>query len=262
MRFLPVILLLLVPSLVLGQASGNNPVGKKRYRKAVSHRYNWNGFYGGVNGGFGVANNSTQFSPLPNAAAFFDLAPTTLNPNTIDGYIGGAQIGRNWQMEEWVFGLETDFQTGPAADISQAPISAINGTPEGGSLQTSEKTDWFGTFRVRGGFTPIGRLLIYLTGGFAYGSVNYSAATDFQPAGKYDYSASYNKIKMGWTAGAGAEWVLQKNFSLKAEYLYYDLGDESATAIAGPIPNSPYEVGYEWQTKVSLFRIGLNYKFF
>ena len=65
------------------------------------------------------------------------------------------------------------------------PIIQNNGTPFPGAgfLAASQRIDWFGTVRARAGFTPVDRLLLYVTGGLAYGNVSYSAQTDFRPGG-------------------------------------------------------------------------------
>jgi len=113
-----------------------------------------------------------------------------------------------------------------------------------------------GTVRARVGVTPVDRLLLYLTGGLAYGHVDYAANTSFSPV--FGYPIAFGKTKVGWTAGAGAEWAFAQNWSAKLEYLY--LGDQSA--IANPNqPNPPFQVGYDWKTQARIVRAGLNYKF-
>src|SRR5262245_35321904 len=71
--------------------------------------FSWTGWYVGANVGFGWGHADTTFTPLPSAAGFVNLAPTTLSPDP-NGVIGGGQIGYNWQLNRWVFGLEADFQ--------------------------------------------------------------------------------------------------------------------------------------------------------
>ncbi|WP_315834670.1 porin family protein [Bradyrhizobium prioriisuperbiae] len=224
--------------------------------------YNWTGFYIGGNVGYGWGNADTQVTPLPTAAQFINLAPTTLSPDP-KGVIGGGQIGFNWQVNRFVWGLEADIQ---GADIKGtallSPIIQNNGTPfgAGSSLQSTEKLTWFGTVRGRLGFSPIDRLLLYATGGLAYGHVDYSAITDFRPTGTASYPAAFGKTKVGWTAGAGAEWAFTQNWSAKLEYLYLDLGSQSA--IANPtIALPPFQVGYDWKTQEHIVRAGINYKF-
>jgi outer membrane immunogenic protein len=229
------------------------------------HRYyDWTGLYAGGNLGYGLVYGGVGFAPLPDAATFANLAPVTLSTNPTDGLSGGVQIGFNAQSGGWISGLEADFQKGPAGGSTQAPIIQNDGTPFPGSgfLQAGEKTNWFATLRLRSGFSPIYRLWVYGTGGVAYGSVNYSATTDFRTTGNNYYPVSYDKTKLGWTAGVGAEWVIDWKWSVKLEDLYYDLGDENAVANASPSPEPPFQVGYHWKTQANIVRVGVNYKFF
>src|SRR3984893_11620589 len=72
--------------------------------------FTWTGFYAGFNGGYGWGNGDTHFHPLPDPATFLDLEPPSLSPDP-SGFIGGGQIGFNWQWNKWlVLGVETDFQ--------------------------------------------------------------------------------------------------------------------------------------------------------
>jgi len=228
----------------------------------VDPSYNWSGFYIGGNVGYGWGDADTSFNPLPSAAAFVNLAPTTLGPDP-QGVIGGVQAGYNWQAGKFVVGLEADIQ---ASDIHGTalvtPIIQNSGVPFAGAgfLSASQRIDWFGTVRARAGFTPVDRLLLYVTGGLAYGNVSYAAQTDFRPVGTAAYPAAFSRTKVGWTAGAGAEWAFASNWTAKVEYLYMDLGNESA--IANPLPaNPPFQVGYNWRTTEQIARVGLNYKF-
>lgn len=224
--------------------------------------YNWTGFYAGVNVGYGWGNADTFFNPLPSAAQFVNLAPQTLSPDPV-GVIGGAQAGYNWQINHFVFGLEADIQ---GADINgnvvRSPIIQNNGTPFPGAgfVSAHERLDWFGTARVRLGVTPADRLLLYVTGGVAFGDVSYSAQTDFRPVGTEQYPAAFSRTKAGWTAGFGTEWAFMENWSVKMEYLFIDLGNEST--IVNPVPPlPPFQVGYSWKTQEQILRFGVNYKF-
>jgi outer membrane immunogenic protein len=246
----------------LGGAMAADMAVKARPMVAPVAIYNWTGFYVGGNVGYGWGNADTFVNPLPSAAVFVNLLPQTLSPNP-KGVFGGVQAGYNWQSGQFVFGVEADFQ---GADITgtavQTPIIQNNGTPFPGAgfLSAHERLDWFGTVRLRAGFTPVDRLLLYVTGGVAYGDVNYSAQTDFRPVGTEQYPAAFSRTKVGWTAGAGAEWAFAQNWSAKIEYLYMDLGNEST--IANPVPPlPPFQVGYNWKTQEQLVRVGVNYKF-
>lgn len=133
------------------------------------------------------------------------------------GYVlGGGQIGYNYQLSPlFVAGLETDFQ----------------GT-------SSRNLDWFGTVRGRLGITPLSpNLLVYGTGGFAYGEVR-------------DGWNTVNNVGTGWTAGGGVEWAFHPNWSAKVEYLYTDLSGG----------NNGWWGGSR-HSKSNTVRVGLNYHF-
>jgi outer membrane immunogenic protein len=224
--------------------------------------YNWTGFYAGFHFGYGFGEADTNFTPLPNAATFFNMAPTKLSYQP-DGVTGGVQVGYNYQTGCFVVGIEADF-SGSAMSGSEtvSPIIQSDGTsfPGPGFLRAKENINWFGTLRPRLGYTVTPTLLIYGTGGLAYGNVSYSATSNFLTVGTVTYPVSFNRTQVGWTLGAGVEYALAKNWSVKAEYLYMDLGSQSATANPDPA-NPPFQVGYKWETTANIVDIGLNYKF-
>jgi outer membrane immunogenic protein len=110
--------------------------------------------------------------------------------------------------------------------------------------------------------------LLYGTGGLAYGRVDASANL-FQSFDNGDAHfqaqapASVSKTKVGWTAGAGAEWMFARNWSAKLEYLYVDLGSESAIGdvTENQVLNPRIAVGYTWHTRENIARVGVNYHF-
>ena len=226
--------------------------------------YSWTGFYIGANVGYGWGGADTEFEPLPQPN-FAASEATTLHPDP-DGVIGGGQIGFNWQWNWLVLGAEADFQ-GSGMDGTEvvSPIIDAFGAASGPDTFWSarERTDWFGTVRGRIGFAPFCRLLVYGTGGFAYGNVHYSADTDFAPNGSF-YPLSIDNTKTGWTAGGGLEYALTHHWSLKIEYLHYDLGPQQGTVFEHD-PNGAvgtfYHVHYNWDTTADMVRGGVNFKF-
>ena len=122
----------------------------------------------------------------------------------------------------------------------------------------SENVQNLGTLRLRAG-VAVDRALIYATGGLAYGDVRYSSATQYNgPVAEYVGSASAWKV--GWTLGGGVEYALTNNWTIKAEYLYYRLGDQSYAA--QPVEaNPPNIVGHTFSTNGDIVRVGVNYKF-
>ena len=239
-------------------------LGARTFTKApaLAPVSNWSGLYVGGNLGYGWGDGNTDFSFLPSPEAF-ELNNSTLGARST-GVTGGAQLGYNWQIGSLVTGLEADIQ---GSDIK----GSARGTPTvvgtaipvpAFVLSSEQKLSWFGTVRGRLGVTVTPDLLLYGTGGLAYGHVDASANTQGFDTGvlTLEFPASVSKTKVGWTAGAGAEWMFARNWSAKLEYLYVDLGSESA--IGDLTPGNPvFKVGYNWRFRENIARVGVNYHF-
>lgn len=225
------------------------PSGKemKEIAPAPAPECNWTGFYVGLNGGYtwsdnnNVSTESRDFfgNPLLAGGPAFGVASAELATfdlqNSNDGFIGGGQVGANLQFHRFVIGIEADLQAVLGDDNNATrEDSSIIGTPGFPIVQSARverDISSFGTVRGRLGFAVTPCLLVYATGGLAYGEV--SARTDIQqfvpndPFLPFTY-ASHGKhednLEAGWTAGGGLEWLFNRRWSIKAEYLYYDLG--------------------------------------
>jgi outer membrane immunogenic protein len=213
--------------------------------------------------GYGWGNGDTKVHPLPSAATFVNLLPQTLHPDP-SGMIGGGQVGFNWQHGVWVAGGEMDVSgSGIGGTKIVTPITQNNGTPfpgAGNNITAHQDTSWLVTMRPRVGVTLVPRLLIYGTGGLAFGHVTYRANTDFRPVGTEQYPASFDHTRAGWVAGGGAEVGATDHWSVKAEFLHYDLGGVSF--VASPVPPlPPFGISYEWETTANIVRGGVNYRF-
>jgi len=222
----------------------------------------WTGFYVGLDVGYGW-NDRTVTATGNDPVTILVLTGTSggpgnaaLGPATVEnrGVFGGIEGGYNWQINRnWLVGVEADFN---ASSIDGQGISA---SPVGGEVQQLAVTQnllWFGTVRPRIGWLANDDLLLYATGGFAYGRVNnavnygLSLASGFSQPGAFGFlcpaafgpciDASSTRIATGWTAGAGAEYRLPgSRASVKAEYLYVNLGgSEVLVGVAGAIPGN------------------------
>ncbi|MEI9924742.1 MAG: outer membrane beta-barrel protein [Bradyrhizobium sp.] len=158
---------------------------------------------------------------------FTDTATSKMN-----GVSGGAQIGYNLQMQSWLVGLEGDIQatgqrsnhsyTCPAGFCSQALILGLFLVPNPAVAVTeTQRIDFYGTVRGRVGVTVVPTVLLYATGGLAYGQVDTESTLP--------NSARSQNYKVGWTAGGGIEGAIGGNWTLRVEYLYLDLGRTSGT---------------------------------
>ena len=207
----------------------------------------WTGFYVGVNaGGAWSANNSvdTVSAPLfpvgPPAAVspgLASLATASVPVGSSGGFIGGGQIGYNWQFAgSFVAGVEADIQGLTHSNgAGTAATSAFVLAPLIASTLSSTKTvDYLGTVRGRVGFLATPTLLAFGAGGLAYGGVD-SSASLFQVGdnGFVGFGAGrFSDTRVGWTAGGGLEWMFSPNWSAKAEYAYYDLGSVNYSSVA------------------------------
>jgi outer membrane immunogenic protein len=218
---------------------------------------NWSGFYIGGNIGYGWGSGGSNAAFPP--SDFFAHQNALLNTNP-KGVIGGGQIGYNWQVGSLVTGLEADLQgSGMKGSASKSPLILLDGTPEARTgISVESKLSWLATVRGRIGVTVTPDLLLYGTGGLAYGSVSASqSAFDVT----FTTSASTNQTKAGWTAGAGAEWMFAHNWSAKAEYLHVDLGSVSATLLDPSTPAFPIFSTVKTRAQYDIVRAGVNYHF-
>ena len=182
------------------------------------------------------------------------LFSDTVHP---DGVIGGGQLGYNWQVNQWVLGLEADFQgSGQKGDGNyfDPGCCAIAVIRPAASVAYTDKLNWFGTVRGRIGYAmgATGNWLPYVTAGWAFGHGEISGTTT---SGAVVTSFSGSQDYSGWTVGGGVEWAFQNNWSAKVEYLYVDFGN-------GPtVPASAALTVVSGKMTDNIARLGVNYKF-
>lgn len=220
----------------------------------------WTGFYIGANAGYGFGANgnvSTTGQLGPNIA---NIA-TGARPGSVDldrdGFVGGGQMGYNWQMGSVVYGLEADFSGTDLEDRRDIVTGQINtGLAQRNTI--SSKIDYLGTLRGRTGYA-FDRTLIYGTGGLAYGNTT-SSFEMFAPNGVKQFTDKQRDTKVGYAIGAGVEYAVTNNISFKTEYLYYDLGMRKLNV--QNIPGTGVAGGYDstFRNNGQLLRVGLNYK--
>jgi outer membrane immunogenic protein len=216
--------------------------------------YSWTGFYAGLNAGGVWGRSDAVLSVDPavfGAPAVFNAAGTgRVSPS---GFIGGGQVGYNLQFNNFVVGLETDI------DYTNLNGSRVGPTP-GITNQVVQnfKSEWLATVRGRAGYA-FDRLLVYGTGGLAIANVSVSETFGVIPG--FISSSSSNQTKTGWTAGGGVEWAFASSWSMKAEYLYVDLGTvSSGAATGGTIAPNPLTIA-RYKVIEEIGRVGINYRF-
>lgn len=216
----------------------------------------WSGFYAGLHGGFGAG--TIHDIGNPNAAA-----------QDVSGWLGGAQAGVNVQLDgNIVLGVEVDAS---AANIGKDWFGRE--TNPFNSYYGSDHITSFGTLRGRlgvahGGFLP------YVTGGVMLANTEHTLGCDADLVGVTNgcgasaangaddpgtpFENSRSGTSIGWTVGAGLEVAVSDAISLKAEYLY---GDAGVNTVNIPDPHYPLAADRDFETKFSVVRGGLNFRF-
>ena len=240
--------------------------------------YDWSGFYVGANGGYGWDPANLNFSPAAFASAILgpfgyvvtgSSGPVNLSVNP-QGWLGGVQLGYDWQRGAAVYGVEADFDGAAINGSTSAPFF-VTGTLGGdiadftGNVGLTQKIDFLSTLRGRLGWAS-DNVLLYGTGGFAWGHVITSVNTfgikeaaigQFSPAelAALQVGASSDSFRYGFAVGAGIEWALAHNWSIRGEYLFIDL-------LGGPgtlgIPGGAVSFNY---LPIQVVRFGFNYQF-
>lgn len=218
---------------------------------AVAAPVVWRGFYVGVNGGTMWGKTDWDYVP----------GPGSIEPKYGGAMLGG-QVGYNFQVNQWVLGLE--------GDMAWTNVQGTSACPNATFFSCQTEMDWFATITGRLGYSWE-RTLFFVKGGLAVADVTQQTIFNLgtngsstgvlingAPFGPYTAPASgvvngSSKIAMGWTAGIGAEYALNANWSAKAEWLYYSLGTDRYV-VDNALQVDAKETG-------GLARIGLNYRF-
>ncbi len=195
--------------------------------------WSWAGFYVGGNVGFARARTEMD---SPN----YILSSAN---STQSGVIGGLQAGYNWQLNNFVVGLEGDISLG-----SLRRSTAITNAAPGDSINAS--VDALGTVRGRVGLA-FDRILVYGTGGVAFASLKSEYAGPVFP-----FTATASSTATGWAYGGGIEYALMGHWTAKAEYLHVGFPSRSVTETT-----STFGYTFNFKDSIDIGRVGINYKF-
>jgi outer membrane immunogenic protein len=252
--------------------------------------FTWTGFYVGLNAGYSWNNNDLTYGFQTfdwwTGNDIWTGYPRSADVNS-DGFTGGAQAGYNYQFGAFVVGEEADIQYvdgqktwnyANSGTFGPGPLVPGPLVGEDYTLALTAKSgiDWLGTLRARVGYAA-DRFLIYATGGLAFGNSDSSATilgTTTGAAGGAagsgrTYFANWNgsdsDTSVGYAIGGGVEYAFTDNWTVKAEYLYYNLGSNTYQPLGywnegdGNISNRVPSIKSEIDG--SLLRLGVNYKF-
>jgi len=229
---------------------------------------NWSGFYAGLHAGYGWGDAPTTVTPdaveeLAGAGPPFQQIPDT---SSISGGVGGGQVGYNWQQAALLLGLETDISYAGWRSSGSAAGAAFAGGINNTEITT--KFEWFGTLRGRVGWLATPNVLVFGTGGLAYGRVATTVVGSnlANPALNcnglvYCFAGTAGGMSVGWTAGAGIEYMIDPSWSVKAEYLHIDLGSRSMALLDQvQVPLGGFEFVNN-SFKADTVQVGVNYHF-
>ncbi len=220
----------------------------------LAPRNNWYGFYIGGHGGYGWGGGGIAFSGA-------DVPAGTPTPVAADprGGLGGITYGSNYQFDNLVIGTESDFAfTGIKKRETLGPLAGFTTAVTG-----EQKLEYFSTTRGRIGFVLGDHFLIFATGGLASGSVESSVSFNRVAPGACAGAGncligSHDKTRWGWAAGGGIEYA-NGPWSVKIDYLHYDLGDLSYTVVDRTAPGVAFTATNKFSGDI--VRGGINYRF-
>jgi outer membrane immunogenic protein len=201
--------------------------------------YSWSGFYIGGHVGWGTARKD-----------WFQTAAVAFNTNTAsydaDGFLGGGQVGFNWQTGAFVFGVEVDASW---TDFSGNSTQTLTPT-----WRSFTDFNWIGTATGRVGYAW-DRVLLYAKGGFAWADEDHSQSFNGTNV------STISNTHTGWVAGAGIEVALWDNWTGKAEYNYINLGRENLLFTnAPPAPGVRATDNWDIEQQIHVVKFGLNYR--
>lgn len=279
---------------VLGATSAQAAdIAARPFTKALvnpASAYSWSGFYVGGNLGVSFSNANPSSSIACGAAGVADYICSTIDPpsqanapavvNSLVGsssnssVIGGAHAGYNQQAGLIVYGGEIDvgyFNFG-TSQLGRGvyPATGGGGAALGGDsfvAATSVSSDLLVTLRGRLGYLVSPNLLGYATGGLAIGRVK--TANSFVDSHDDGNPFSGNgfgersETKVGWTVGAGLEYAFARNWSVRAEYMYLDLGSSSVNTLITNQNHASEQTPFNTSVDLTahLVRAGVSYKF-
>lgn len=209
----------------------------------VDTAYNWSGVYLGVFGGW--AHNRTKATDIT-GTDFNDNTPGATRSMTDDGFAGGVTAGYNFQNGSWVFG--------PEIELGWASNEKLEFAPDDDDEGLSTKYGFYGAIAGRVGFAA-DRTLFYAKGGLAMAQIENIAGDYDSGDPDTDDAAVGDKLRTGWTIGAGVEHAITDRWSIKGEYLYADFGSKTYDT-----PENTDEP-FKFEDTLHTVKIGLNYQF-
>lgn len=205
--------------------------------------FSWTGFYigGNVGAGWGTVEPTVLANPAIPLAANLTLG--TVSPS---GFVGGGQLGFNWQTGWVVWGVEGDFDGAGIKGTTQCFVGAT----------CSSNTNWLATASGRVGGVVLDRILAYVKGGGAWENTNYSGTDVLGLVAFPGATVSATSTRAGWLLGMGVEYAFTNNWTGFIEYDYMDFGSQTIN-----FPFAGAVFGANMADKLNEVKAGVNYKF-
>jgi len=211
-----------------GAQAADMPIKAPRY---IEQPPSWAGWYFGAHAG-GIWQQTDA------SLSYQDNGARDNHTFSKSGFIGGGQLGYNWQHGNFVFGLE--------GDISGVSNKNTGDRQHETGYQYSSRISWLSTVRGRFGLA-VGDTMAYVTAGVAFGGVKSNVNAD-------NGDNSNTKTRTGWTVGGGVEHMLTRNWTIGLEALFVDLGKSHVNV------TSDNKTG-TFRNQAVIGRVKLNYKF-
>lgn len=235
----------------------------KAHYAAPTPVWDWTGFYAGVHAGAGWGTTESSLNSL-SAPGFPAVAfNLPIAQNSRSGFLGGGQIGYNYQSGWAVFGVQADIA---GLDVKgTAPCITV--------LSCSAKSDWLATATGRIGGIVTDKTLVYVKGGAAWLNTTHTVTVPTAGLGGIGGpgiggggSSSVETTSFGWLLGMGAEYAFSPNWSAFLEYDYMEFdrkgGALDLTALGGLGGGAGAVTGnVDFKNKLSIAKVGVNYKF-
>jgi outer membrane immunogenic protein len=208
----------------------------------VAPLFSWTGFYLGGNLGAGWNDGNLTDS-------LFGVNWSGNNNNVT--FLGGGQVGVNYQINSVVLGVEGDFDWF-ANNNNSATVTAFGETVTG-----SNNGRWLTTLTGRLGYAW-DRVLFYGKGGGAWVGSNNFTLTNVATGSSVSFAN--NNTNTGWTAGAGVEWAFYDNWTARVEYDYVGLNGATFT-VPATFPVVSGDVFTTHNRNIQTVTVGINYLF-
>jgi outer membrane immunogenic protein len=234
---------------------------------AAQEYYNWTGFYAGVNMGGAWVTGCPTYTPVSGAAVW-----TGAHCTHPDSFIGGGQVGFNYQTHNVVLGIEADIGGSTGGSKDTIATTAGTATVPAGSMRISgdHTPGSIETVRGRLGYA-YDNWMFFISGGGAFAGGNVDTVGEFTPAGGTSSTATFtvnnHGTRVGFVVGGGLEWAMSRHWTARVEDLYMDLGtlSNSPTVCSGgscaTFTDALSLSNDRSSLSVNVLRVGVNYKF-